>query len=103
MKKNNYFAAELARMPYLWFLKESFIKTVKFKHFFIQNENLNFIFNIILFPFLFVLFPIVSFFTKQLCQDLSNYNNPVEIKNYATFSEQNVVLYRDENNNFKRD
>lgn len=51
MKKNNYFAAELAHMPYRWFLKENFVKTIKFRHFFIKNENLNLIFNLITFPF----------------------------------------------------
>lgn len=53
-------------------------------------------------PFIFTFLPLFSFFVKQLCEDLSNNNNVVEIKNYVTFTKQDVVLLRDENNNFKQ-
>ena len=100
MSKNEYYIAEIAAMSYFWFLKEHLTKTLKFKNIFFNNPVIDNTLNFILFPFLLIGSPIVAFFQKQYCEDLSNKNSTMKVENFVTYSSKDVTLFRNENNDF---
>tara|TARA_B100000073_G_scaffold335354_1_gene328879 strand:- start:2662 stop:2997 length:336 start_codon:yes stop_codon:yes gene_type:complete len=103
MKNNQYYIAEIASMSYMWFLTEHLLRTVKFKNKFFKNEFIDNTLNFILFPFLILGSPIIAFFQKQYCEDISNKKHSIIIDNFVTYSSQNVVLFRNNNNEFDSD
>jgi hypothetical protein len=92
----NIYIAELALMPYIWFLKQFFLKILLLRTIsFFKNKKLNLFLNFLFFPILLIFSPVLSYFKMQYYEDIITTTNK---KNILLYGKTQIKTYRTDHN-----
>ena len=90
------YISEISFMPYVWFFKQFIFKILSLRYVSLsKNKKINSIFNLMLFPFLLISSPLLSFLKMQHFEDLAMKHN-YKI-NFLYFGEIPIKHYRIKN------